>query len=292
VDDELERLPTEDRRTDLADLDLLPTRELVELMNAEDATVAAAVAQATDDLAAAIDAIASRLAGGGRLVYVGAGTSGRLAALDAAECGPTFSAPPGQVVALVADGEDAEDDAAAGRDAIAALNVGTADAVVGLSASGCTPYTVAALDAAARRGALTVAVLCAPDGPLARGAAHVVSAVVGPELIAGSTRLKAGTAQKLILNAISTLTMVRLGKTYGNLMVDVRAENAKLRARARRAVELAASADGPSAEAALAAAEGETKVAIVALRLGIEPAVARARLDAAGGALRRALDAP
>jgi N-acetylmuramic acid 6-phosphate etherase len=280
---------TEAHRPELADLDIRSTRELVGLMNETDAEVAGAVAAAGDDLARAIDAIVARLEAGGRLVYVGAGTSGRLAELDAAECGPTFSAPDGQVVAVTIQGDAAEEEADAGTRAVAEANVTAADAVVGVSASGATPFTVAGTREAQRRGALTLAVVCAEDSPLARSTDHAVVAIVGPELVAGSTRLKAGTAQKLILNTISTVTMIRLGKTYGNLMVDVRAGSEKLWARARRAVELATGAGPEEAEAALSAADGAAKVAIVSLLLGIDADEARKRLEEASGGVRRAI---
>jgi N-acetylmuramic acid 6-phosphate etherase len=286
---------TEQRTPEHADLDLRNTVELVALLNDEDATVAAAVRRAQGPLAAAVDAIVERLERGGRLVYVGAGTSGRLAHLDAAECAPTFGVPSGTVVALVAGGIDAgeaaEDDSAAGARDIEALRVGAADAVVALSASGHTPYVLAAASAAKRAGALTVAVVCVEDSGLGRLADHEVAVVVGPEVIAGSTRLKAGTAQKLVLNTISTVSMIRLGRTFGNLMVDVVADNTKLRARARRAVALATGAADDEVDSALQAAGGEAKVAIVALLSGIDATSARARLEAAGGVVRRALAA-
>ncbi len=282
--------PTEAWSPRFADLELRSSRELVRLLNEEDATVAGAVAEAGDELAAAIEAIAARLARGGRLVYVGAGTSGRLAALDAAECGPTFGSPLGEVVAVVAgDGESAEDDAARGAADIAALGVGPDDAVVGISASGATRYTIGALEEAARSGALRVAVACARGSALATLAEHEVAVVVGPEAIAGSTRLKAGTAQKLVLNTISTVTMVRLGRTFAGLMVAVAPENAKLRERARRHLALAAGATEEDAEAALAAAGGDARVALVSLLAGVDPLTARERLEDAGGSVSVAL---
>jgi len=272
------------------DLDLRTTRELVGLLNAEDATVAGAVAEAGDALAAAIDAIAGRLAQGGRLVYVGAGTSGALAALDAAECGPTFGSRPGEVVAVVAgDGESAEDDREAGAAGVRALGIGPDDAVVGVSASGTTPFTLAALEVARDAGALRVAVVCARGTELAGLADHEVAVVVGPEAIAGSTRLKAGTAQKLVLNTISTVTMVRLGRTYAGLMVAVAPDNAKLRERARRNVVLASGAAEEDVDAALEASAGDARVALVSLLAGVDPTTARERLDGAGGSVRVAL---
>ncbi len=290
---------TERRNTSHADIDLLSTRELVELINEEDAQVAPAVGAAGTQLAAAIDAIVERLQRGGRLIYVGAGTSGRLAILDAAECGPTFGLPDGQIVAIIAGGaaakaaaqEAAEDDGAAGAADVAQAGVGPDDAVVALSASGRTPYVLGAVAAAAQTGALIVAITCVEDTELGRAADHSVVAVVGPEVIAGSTRMKAGTAQKLVLNTISTVSMVRLGRTYGNLMVDVVASNAKLRARARRAVALATDVSDAEIDTALAAAGGDTKVAIVSLLTGLDAQGARERLDAADGAIRAAVEA-
>jgi N-acetylmuramic acid 6-phosphate etherase len=289
---------TELRVEEHADLDLQSTRGLVELLNDEDAKVPGAVRSVAGPLAAAIDAIVQRLEDGGRLVYVGAGSSGRLALVDAAECGPTFGVPPGQVLAVVAGGsealavaqEAAEDDELAGEADLAAIGVGPPDAVVAVSASGTTPYVLGAARAAGSAGALTIAVVCAPDSELGRLVGHEIVAVVGPELIAGSTRLKAGTAQKLVLNTISTVTMIRLGKTFGNLMVDVVAGNAKLRARARRAVALATGASDEEVDAALEAAGGEAKVAIVSLLSGVDMDDARARLRASGGIVRRSLD--
>jgi N-acetylmuramic acid 6-phosphate etherase len=271
-----------------ADLDLRSTRELVAILNAEDATVAGAVAEAGDELAAAIDAVVERLARGGRLVYAGAGTSGMLAALDAAECPATFGTAVGQVVAVVADGEPGEDDGAAAAERLRGLGLGPDDAVVAVSASGSTPFCLAALEAAREAGALRVAVAGARGSALAALAEHEVAVVVGPEAIAGSTRLKAGTAQKLVLNAISTVSMIRLGKTYGGLMIGVAPENEKLRARARRNVALASGADEQRVDEALAAAHGDARIALVSLLAGVGPAEARARLEAAGGSVRRA----
>ena len=282
--------PTEAERPDLADLDLRSTRELVDILNAADRTVPATVGAAAGALAAAIDAIVERLRRGGRLVYVGAGTSGRLAALDAAECEPTFGIGPGRVVALAAADDAAEDDAAAGARAVESMDVGERDAVVAVSASGSTPYTVAALERAQAAGALTVAVVSAPNSELAARAQHEILVVVGPEVIAGSTRLKAGTAQKLVLNTLSTITMVRLGKTFGNLMVDVQASNAKLRERARRIIAVATGAAPDDVERAIEEAAGDPKVALVSLAGGVDVETARKRLAATEGNVRKALD--
>ena len=292
----LDELVTE-ARAERPDYDLSSTAELVELMNREDATVAGAVGGIAAELAEAIDAVVERLQRGGRLVYIGAGSSGRIAALDADECEATFSTEPGRVVALVAgselstaeERESAEDDAEAGRRAVEKLGVSARDAVVGVSASGRTSFVVEALETARAAGALTIAVVAVRDSQLARSAEHELAAVVGPEFVAGSTRLKAGTAQKLVLNTISTVAMIRLGKTYGDLMVDVHTSNEKLAARARRIVRQATGVSKDVAESALADAGGSAKVAIVALLAGTDAATARARLERAGGVIRSAL---
>jgi N-acetylmuramic acid 6-phosphate etherase len=284
-----DQLGTEARDAAGADLDLRSTRELVELMNAEDATVPAAVAGAWAGITALIDAVVARLRQGGRLVYAGAGSSGRLAALDAAECGPTFSA--GDVVLAVAAEQDAdEDDAAAGGRAVEALGVSAADAVVGISASGRSPYVRGALEAARASGALTGCVVCVEGSEVAAIADHEVCVPVGAEVLAGSTRLKAGTAQKLVLNMLSTVSMIRLGKTYGNLLVGLDPANEKLRARARSIVAQATGASNGEVEHALAAAGGDAKVAVVSLLTGLDAAAARRRLAEAGGVVRRALE--
>jgi N-acetylmuramic acid 6-phosphate etherase len=295
-----DRLGTEARDAAGADLDLRSTVELVELMNAEDASVPAAVADAAPSIAALVDDVAARLARGGRLVYVGAGTSGQLAALDAAECEATFSVEPGRVVALVAgegaataaEREAAEDDEDAGRTAVAGLSLGKEDALVAISASGRSPYVRAALEAAGDRGAFTGCVVCVEGSELASTADREVCVPVGPEVLAGSTRLKAGTAQKLVLNMVSTISMVRLGRTYGNLMVGLDPANEKLRARARAIVAQATGAANGEVEQALETAGGDARVAIVSLLTGLDAAAARARLDEAGGVVRRALEQP
>jgi N-acetylmuramic acid 6-phosphate etherase len=293
-----DRLGTEARDAAGADLDLRSTVELVELMNAEDATVPAAVADAAPSIATLVDEVVARLALGGRLVYVGAGTSGRLAALDAIECEATFSVEPGRVVALVAgegssstvEQEAAEDDEGAGRADVAHLSLGEADAVVGISASGRSPYVRAALEVARDRGASTGCVVCVEDSELAAVADHEVCVLVGSEVLAGSTRLKAGTAQKLVLNMVSTISMIRLGKTFGNLMVDLVPSNEKLRARARSIVQHATGVSGEEAANALARSDGDPKVAIVSLLTGADPEEARRRLADAGGVVRRTVE--
>ena len=292
----LEGLVTESRREDV-DYSVRSTRELVELMNREDATVPAAVGSVAGELAHTIDAIAERLRDGGRLVYIGAGSSGAIAALDADECEATFSTEPGQVVALVAgaglaagEREAAEDDADAGAQAVEQHGVSTRDAVVGVTASGRTPYVLAALERARAAGALTVALVATRGSQLGAAADHELAVVVGPEVLAGSTRLKAGTAQKLVLNTISTVAMIKLGKTYGDLMIDLRASNAKLEARARRIVCMATGVSDEEAETALAAAGGSAKVAVVALLKEIDADAAHAELERAGGDIRSALE--
>src|SRR5207253_10140557 len=212
---------------------------------------------------------------------------GRIAAADAAECGPTFSS--SQIVAVTTEDEAGEDDADAALRDLATLRIGPGDVVLGVSAGGRTPYTLGAIRAAAEAGALAGGFVCVRDSELARRARRAIEVDVGPEVIAGSTRMKAGTAQKLVLNTISTIAMVRLGKTFGNLMVDVQASNEKLRARARRAVAIATAADDEEIAAAIAAAGGDTKVAIVALLAGVDAQTARSRLTAAGGVIREAV---
>ncbi|WP_405979456.1 N-acetylmuramic acid 6-phosphate etherase [Streptomyces sp. NBC_00158] len=294
---QLETLTTEAFRPELAEIDRLPTLEIVRLMNAEDATVPAAVAARLEPIAAAVDAIAERMARGGRLVYAGAGTAGRLGVLDASECPPTFNTDPAQVVGLIAGGpgamvravEGAEDSRELAADDLTALGLTGDDTVVGVSASGRTPYAVGAVEFARTRGALTVGLSCNAGSALAAAAEHGIEVVVGPELLTGSTRLKAGTAQKLVLNLISTVTMIRLGKTYGNLMVDVRATNEKLRARARRIVALATGAPDAEIEAALAETGGGVKDAILVLLAGVDGPEAARLLAESGGHLREAL---
>ena len=296
---ELESLTTEAFRPELADIDRLPTLDIARLMNGEDTTVPAAVARQLPAIAAAIDAVAERMARGGRLIYAGAGTAGRLGVLDASECPPTFNTDPEQVVGLIAGGPDAmvtsvegaEDSAELARSDLEGLRLLAADTVVGISASGRTPYAIAAVRHARALGALTIGLACNADSALAAAAEHGIEVVVGPELLTGSTRLKAGTAQKLVLNMLSTITMIRLGKTYGNLMVDVRASNEKLRARSRRIVALATGASDDEIEHALAATDGEVKNAILTLLAGVDGPTAARLLEDADGHLRAALAA-
>jgi N-acetylmuramic acid 6-phosphate etherase len=266
-------------------------------MNGEDSGVPGAVAECLPQIAGAIDAIASRMSRGGRLVYAGAGTAGRLGVLDASECPPTFNTEPSQVVGLIAGGpeamvtsvEGAEDSKELARRDLDALVLTPDDTVVGISASGRTPYAIGAVEHARALGALTVGLACNRDSALAAAAEHGIEVVVGPELITGSTRLKAGTAQKLVLNMLSTITMVRLGKTFGNLMVDVRASNDKLRARSRRIVALATGAPDEEIEKALSESGGEVKNAILTILAGVDGPTAARLLEESGGHLRAAL---
>ncbi|MFD9372094.1 N-acetylmuramic acid 6-phosphate etherase [Streptomyces sp. NPDC060020] len=294
---QLDTLTTEAFRQDLAEIDRLSTLDIARTMNAEDATVPAAVAAQLPHIAAAIDAIAVRMARGGRLVYAGAGTAGRMGVLDASECPPTFNTDPADVVGLIAGGpsamvksvEGAEDSPELAAADLTALGIGPDDTVVGISASGRTPYAIGAVAFARTRGALTVGLSCNAGSALAAAAEHGIEVVVGPELLTGSTRLKAGTAQKLVLNLISTITMIRLGKTYGNLMVDMRSSNEKLRARARRIVALATGAPDAEIEAALAATGGEVKNAVLVILGGVDGPKAAELLAASHGHLRAAL---
>jgi N-acetylmuramic acid 6-phosphate etherase len=296
----LDHLQTEARNPSSTGLDELTALEIVRLMSAEDATVAAAVAAQAEPIARAIDVIADRLRRGGRLVYAGAGTSGRLGVLDATECPPTFSSPPGQVVGVIAGGpkavtqavEGAEDHPEFAEQDLAALGLGAADVLVGIATSGRTPYVLGAVAYARRHGAATVGLSCNPDSEVAAAADLAITVVVGPEVLSGSTRLKAGTATKLVLNMLSTGAMVRLGKTFGNLMVDLRATNAKLRARTNRIVRQLTGLPADEADALLRRCDGELKTALVARLANLTPDEARARLQEAGGQVRPALAAP
>jgi N-acetylmuramic acid 6-phosphate etherase len=289
---------TEQQNPHTAHVDHLSALEIVQLMNMEDATVAAAVREALPAIAEAVEVITARLRSGGRLIYVGAGTSGRLAVLDAVECVPTFSTDPTLVQGLIAGGtkaltqavEGAEDDREAGRRDLLALNLTVNDVVVGIAASGRTPYVVAALEAANERGVTTVGLSCNTPAPVLDTAQIKIAALVGPEVITGSTRLKAGTAQKMILNMLSTASMIRLGKVYGNLMVDVKVTNRKLADRARRIVSEVTGVDTDEAARLLARTNNEVKTAIIIAVLDISPDEARERLQQAQGRLRDVIE--
>jgi len=290
-------MTTESRNPATMDIDNVSTLEMVQIMNAQDATVAAAVATAIPQIAVAIDGIAARMREGGRLIYMGSGTSGRLGILDASECPPTFNTAGDLVVGLIAGGpqaitqarEGAEDDRQSGTHDVAELDVTHLDSIVGITSSGSTPYVLGGMAEARRRGALVIGLTCNHPAPIDECGEITIAAVVGPEVITGSTRLKAGTAQKMVLNILSTGVMIRLGKTYGNLMVDVRATNAKLRDRARRIVAQACKIPEDEAAQALAACDQEVKTAIVAIINEVAPETARRQLAAGNGIIQQVL---
>jgi N-acetylmuramic acid 6-phosphate etherase len=292
----LDSLPTEASRPELSELDLWSSADAVELFVSDHEEVLAAIRAARAEIAAAADVVAERMSAGGRLIYVGAGTGGRLAALDAAEIAPSFGLH-GRVVAVFAGGVDAmidgrefyEDDEQQGAHEVFSLSPSDHDVVVGVSASGRTPYVLGGVRAAREAGAYTIGFACVAGSALARSADLTIEISTGPEVIAGSTRLKAGSAQKIVLNLLSTLAMVRLGRTYGSLMVDVSADNGKLRRRALRAVAEATGLAEDAAGRALDAAGGHAKVAIVAVLAGIGSDEARSLLARAHGQVRRAL---
>ncbi len=293
----LDTLATEKNNPASAAIDEMTTVEMMALMNQEDQKVPLSIAPIIPQIAAAVDLIADRLRRNGRLIYCGAGTSGRLGVLDAAECPPTFGTDPGQVVGLIAGGreamfraqEGAEDDEAAAVSDLTAIALTAADVVVGLSASGRTPYAVSALHYAHSKGAATVAVASSPASPLAKEADVALTALPGPEVIAGSTRLKAGTVQKLILNMMSTGTMIRLGKVYGNRMVDVQATNEKLARRALRIVQEVTGDEEAACQENLNRANGNAKLAILLALSGLSPEEGKRCLEKSAGRLKAAL---
>ncbi len=296
--DRLEPLPvTEQENPHTANLSSLPAAEIVRLMNEEDTLVATAVGKVLPDVVKAVEGIVARLSGSGRLFYIGTGTSGRLGVLDASECPPTFGVSPDMVRAIIAGGYEAcyravelsEDDAAAGGHDLESRGFTKGDALVGIAASGRTPYTVGAISHARALGAFTVAVTCAPDSPITRAAEVSIVPVVGPEVLAGSTRLKAGTAQKMVLNMISTATMVRLGYVTGNRMSNVQTRNSKLRARAIRILMAEANLDQADASAALETANGDLRVALVMKQSGCSRSDAEQSLAASHGVVSLAI---
>ena len=294
----LHSLSTEQQNRASQALDTKSALEIAAIINSEDSKVASAVGKALPQIAQAIDVIADSLSRGGRLIYVGAGTSGRIAALDAAECPPTFSTDPTQIRFVIAGGEKAlgraveanEDSPKLGRRDLSKLRPGKKDVVVGIAASGRTPYTVAAVEHANKKGAKTVGVSCNGDSPLAQAADIAITAEVGPEVISGSTRMKAGTAQKMILNMLTTGAMTRLGYVYGNLMVNVTPKNEKLVERAITILSKAAEVDREHAKEALDKSGGSVPLALIMLRTGTRPGQAKRRLKAAGGHVRRAIE--
>jgi len=289
---------TEQENPRTANLSSSSTLEIARVMNEEDARVAAAVGQVLEHVAQAVDQIVQRIEAGGRLFYLGTGTSGRLGVLDASECPPTFGVSPDLVQAIIAGGYDAcyraveasEDDAAAGARDLEERGFRSGDALVGIAASGRTPYTVGAVEYARRLGALTIAVTCVPDSAIARAAEIPIVAVVGPEVIAGSTRLKAGTAQKLILNMLSTATMIKLGYVTGNRMTNVQTRNLKLQARAIRILQDEAGLNEQQAQSALAAAAGKLPVALVMSKAGRSKDEAERALERSRGVINVAID--
>lgn len=293
----LTTLSTEATNPRTRELDVLSTAELVAAMNHEDAAVAPAVSAVLDQIAEAVDLVVTARRNGGRLIYLGAGTSGRLGVLDAVECPPTFGTDPAEVLGLIAGGESAllsavegaEDDVIAAVRDLDDAGIGDRDVVVGLAASGRTPYVIAALQHAASVGARTVSVACNTGALVSAHADVAIEVDTGPEVLTGSTRLKAGTAQKMVCNMISTAAMVRTGKAYRNLMVDLRPTNAKLIERARRIVAEATGSDLTTAQEALAAADGHAKTAVVMLLAGCTRDEAASRLDAAAGHVRPAI---
>jgi len=292
-----ERRRTEHRNPASRGLDRLPTKAILRLMNQEDRKVAISVGREIPSIARAVDAIVSGIRKGGRLIYVGAGTSGRLAVLDAAECPPTFGISPNTVQAMIAGGkkaltsavEGAEDSARNAVRDLRAKKLSRNDVVVGIAASGTTPYVLSALAFARKRGAKTVAITSNRNAAITRDAQIVIAAEVGPEIVTGSTRLKAGTSQKLVLNMLSTAAMVRLGHVYDNLMIDVALTNEKLRQRGLRILAEASGADPSAAEHALRRSGHNLRAALVMLKNGLDAKAARARLSLAKGNLRLAL---
>jgi N-acetylmuramic acid 6-phosphate etherase len=292
------KLTTEKRSARSRGLDRRTTLQIVDIINAEDSKVARAVRRQRREIARAVDVIVGRLGRGGRLFYVGAGTSGRLGVLDAAECPPTYGTPPSMVQGIVAGGrralvrsvEGAEDRQAGGAAAVTRRRIGPRDAVVSIAACGLTPFVRGAMARARRKGAATIFLTCAPEAAKCDDADIIINPVVGPEVVTGSTRMKAGTATKLVLNTLTTTAMVRLGKVHDNLMVDLRATNAKLRDRAERIVMEVAGVSRRRARTLLQAARGWAKVAIVMHFRKADFAAARRLLKQSGGSLRKAAD--
>lgn len=294
---EIEQVGTERQNSTSAELDTMSALEIAQLLNDEDSKVAGAVQNALPQIARAIDAIAEAIAAGGRLIYVGAGTSGRIAALDAAECPPTFNTNPKTVQFVIAGGEKAlshatelsEDSRAMGKRDLARRRPDKKDVIVGVTASGSTPYTVAALEFARKKGAKTVALVCNPNSELGRLAEIEIVVEVGPEALSGSTRMKAGTAQKMVLNMLTTGAMARLGYIYGNLMVNVHTKNRKLVQRGVGILEQAAGVDRTTAEQALKRAGNRVAVALIMLKTGLGRAESAEKLKRTKGNVRKAI---
>ena len=289
---------TEERNERTGNIDELSTVDMIRLINDEDKKVALAVEREAERIAAAVDVIAGQLKPGGRLIYCGCGTSGRLGVLDAVECPPTYSTDPDMVVGLIAGGYDAmfravegaEDDRALGEKDLRDICFSREDVLVGIAASGRTPYVLGAMDYARSLGAPIIGVTCCPGSPVTEAAEIAIAPVPGPEVVTGSTRMKSGTAQKMVLNMLSTGAMIKLGKVYGNLMVDVKPSNEKLIDRCRRIVCTAAEVDGETAGEALERCGWRPKTAIVMLRLGVDAEAARKLLEDGGGRVAAALE--
>ena len=294
---DLTKLVTESRNNASEAIDTLSTLEMLKVINNEDKKVALAVEQTLPAIAQAVDAIAAAFSQGGRLIYIGAGTSGRLGILDASECPPTYGSAPEQVVGLIAGGhqailkavENAEDNVEMGADDLKAIHFSAKDVLVGIAASGRTPYVLGAMAYARSMNATVACVSCNPQSPMTEAADIVITPVVGAEVVTGSSRMKAGTAQKLVLNMLTTGAMIRLGKIYGNLMVDVEATNAKLVERQKQIVMQATDCDREQAEMALNACEGHCKTAIVMILTGVDSDTAKALLQQNKGYIRPAI---
>jgi len=292
----MDQLTTEQNNPESVAIDQMDPIQIAMLMNREDLKVVAAVERVLPDIARAIEMVTERVQAGGRLIYIGAGTSGRLGVLDASECPPTFNTPPALVVGLIAGGhraltnaiEGAEDNRQAGEEDLRGVELDAKDVVCGIATSGRTPYVLGGLAYAQSLGAVTLGVTCNEVSELSEVSDVLIAPVVGPEILSGSTRLKAGTATKMVLNMISTGTMIRIGKTYGNWMVDLRATNVKLKDRSIRIVSGITGLDRERAESLLARCDGEVKTAIVSQALGVEKIEAQRRLKVAGGRLRAA----
>ena len=295
---ELQQLVSEGRNPRTMGIDLMSTADILQTINAEDHVVPDAVGKTLPQVARAVDAIVAAFGTGGRLVYIGAGTSGRLGVLDASECPPTFGVPPEMVVGLIAGGpkaiisavEGAEDSVEGGAADLRNIALTDRDVVVGIAVSGRTPYVIGALNYAKTLGCVTVGLTCNPESAIAGMADISIAPLVGAEVVTGSTRLKSGTAQKLVLNMLTTASMIRIGKTYQNLMVDLRTSNEKLLARAVRIVMQATDCTAADAEAALERTGSDVKLAILTILTGQNVDDARAALNGAGGFLRRALE--
>ena len=294
---DMDHLTTEQNNPESVAVDQMDPIQIAMLMNREDLKVVAAVERVLPDIARAIEMVTERVQAGGRLIYIGAGTSGRLGVLDASECPPTFNTPPALVVGLIAGGhraltnaiEGAEDNRQAGEEDLRGVELDAKDVVCGIATSGRTPYVLGGLAYAQSLGAVTLGVTCNEVSELSEVSDVLIAPVVGPEILSGSTRLKAGTATKMVLNMISTGTMIRIGKTYGNWMVDLRATNVKLKDRSIRIVSGITGLDRERAESLLARCDGEVKTAIVSQALGVEKIEAQRRLKVAGGRLRAAI---